>query len=160
MLFRSEHFAQWFGGEQDFLARRGDIVFIGFQESLTADFEKLKMKLGLPASVAAVTPRGPPARHRLEVEVYYVSRDSTGARDVPSLRRKRLVGGTAGPRFEDEELAPGISRLQVTPVAPAADGSSRVLQILVEWQALRDSPGLRPARRFVWIRNGRATPWP
>ena len=57
-----EHFAQWFGGEQDFLARRGDIVFIGFQESLTAAFEKLKMKLGLPASVAL--PTGDVAAHK------------------------------------------------------------------------------------------------
>ena len=42
-------------------------------------------------------------RHDLEVSVYYVSSDSTGRRDWPSLRRKRLVGGTR-PAFQDEEL--------------------------------------------------------
>ena len=31
-----EHFAQWFGSEQDFLARLPDVFFIGFQETLAA----------------------------------------------------------------------------------------------------------------------------
>jgi type IV pilus assembly protein PilW len=51
--------------------------------------------------------------HDVVVGVYYVSADSTAARGVPSLRRKRLVGGSAGARFEDEELATGIEDLQV-----------------------------------------------
>jgi hypothetical protein len=41
-----------------------------------------------------------------------VSRDSTGRRDWPSLRRKRLVGGTR-PAFQDEELVSGIADLQI-----------------------------------------------
>ena len=45
--------------------------------------------------------------------MYYVSRDSTGRRNWPSLRRKRLVGGTR-PAFQDEELVSGIADLQVT----------------------------------------------
>lgn len=51
--------------------------------------------------------------HDLEAAVYYVSADSSGGRGIPSLRRKRLVGGTSGPRFEDEELAVGVEDLQV-----------------------------------------------
>lgn len=50
--------------------------------------------------------------HNLEVGVYYVSADSTGRTGFPSLRRKRLVGGTR-PAFQDEELVSGISDLQL-----------------------------------------------
>jgi hypothetical protein len=50
--------------------------------------------------------------HDVEVSVFYVSRDSTGTPGLPSLRRKRLVGGTA-PSFQDEELVQGIGDLQV-----------------------------------------------
>ena len=50
--------------------------------------------------------------HDLEVSVFYVSPDSTGQRGWPSLRRKRLVGGSR-PAFQDEELVPGIEDLQV-----------------------------------------------
>lgn len=56
---------------------------------------------------------GPGARwHDVEVGVYYVSADSTGRDGWPSLRRKRLVGGTR-PSFQDEELVIGIRDLQV-----------------------------------------------
>jgi type IV pilus assembly protein PilW len=48
----------------------------------------------------------------LEVGTYYVAEDSTEARGVPSLRRKRLVGGSS-PAFQDEELASGVEDLQV-----------------------------------------------
>jgi type IV pilus assembly protein PilW len=51
--------------------------------------------------------------HDLEASTYYVSADSSSGHGVPSLRRKRLVGGTSGPRFEDEELAVGIEDLQL-----------------------------------------------
>ena len=50
--------------------------------------------------------------HDVEVSVFYVSGDSTGPPGLPSLRRKRLVGGTA-PSFQDEELVQGIGDLQV-----------------------------------------------
>jgi type IV pilus assembly protein PilW len=53
------------------------------------------------------------AVHDLEVGLYYVSADSSSGRGTPSLRRKRLVGGPAGPRFEDEELVVGVEDLQV-----------------------------------------------
>ncbi len=56
---------------------------------------------------------GPAAAfHDVEVSVFYVSQDSTGSPGRPSLRRKRLVGGTT-PAFQDEELVPGIGDLQV-----------------------------------------------
>lgn len=51
--------------------------------------------------------------HDVEVGTYYVAEDSTAARGVPSLRRKRLVGGAAGPSFQDEELVRGVEDLQV-----------------------------------------------
>jgi type IV pilus assembly protein PilW len=48
----------------------------------------------------------------LQVSLYYISADSTGAAGLPALRRKRLVGGTR-PAFEDEELIAGVADLQV-----------------------------------------------
>ncbi|HLG52314.1 MAG TPA: PilW family protein [Steroidobacteraceae bacterium] len=50
--------------------------------------------------------------HDLDVSVFYVSTDSTAQRGWPSLRRKRLVGGSR-PAFQDEELVTGIEDLQV-----------------------------------------------
>ncbi len=50
--------------------------------------------------------------HDLEVGVYYISEDSTGRSGWPSLRRKRLVGGTR-PAFQDEELVSGITDMQI-----------------------------------------------
>jgi hypothetical protein len=44
-------FWQWFESDEYFRSRVSDIFFIGFQESLTNDFEILKSKLGLPDSV-------------------------------------------------------------------------------------------------------------
>ncbi|MGA1496775.1 MAG: prepilin-type N-terminal cleavage/methylation domain-containing protein [Steroidobacteraceae bacterium] len=56
---------------------------------------------------------GPEAAvHDLVADVYYISRDATGEPGMPSLRRKRLVGGTR-PRYRDEELFPGVADLQV-----------------------------------------------
>jgi prepilin-type N-terminal cleavage/methylation domain-containing protein len=70
---------------------------------------------------------GPAARWSdLEVGVYYVSADSTGLRGFPSLRRKRLVGGTR-PAFQDEELVSGICDLQIElGVDDAADADPAV----------------------------------
>jgi type IV pilus assembly protein PilW len=56
---------------------------------------------------------GPTSRiHDLEVSAFYVSEDTSGEPGRPSLRRKRLVGGSA-PAFQDEELVPGVIDLQV-----------------------------------------------
>ncbi len=115
-------------------------------------------------------------RHDLEVSVFYVSGDSTGRRDWPSLRRKRLVGGTR-PAFQDEELVSGIADLQVavglddaadadtsvdrwvSPGDPAWDGVPRALRIELEARSdvpERDQPGLsrrKRAARVVELRN-------
>ena len=50
--------------------------------------------------------------HDLEVSVFYISADSTAQRGSPSLRRKRLIGGSR-PAFQDEELVTGIEDMQV-----------------------------------------------
>jgi hypothetical protein len=41
----------WFKNERHFLSRLNDIIFIGSQETLADDFEKLKARLGLPDDV-------------------------------------------------------------------------------------------------------------
>ena len=120
---------------------------------------------------------GPDARrHDLAVSVFYVSRDSTGRRDWPSLRRKRLVGGIR-PAFQDEELVSGIADLQIAvgiddpadadaavdrwvrPGDPASDGAPRALRIELEARSdvsERDQPGFnrrKRAARVVELRN-------
>ena len=120
---------------------------------------------------------GPEARrHDLESSVFYVSADSTGRREWPSLRRKRLVGGTR-PAFQDEELVSGIADLQVmlglddpadpdvavdrwvTPGDPGSDGVPRALRIELEaWSDVpeRGQRGLvrrKRAMRVVELRN-------
>jgi hypothetical protein len=54
----------WFGDEDAFRSRVGDLFFVGFQERLGADFELLKTRLGLPAD--ANLPEGD-AAHRAPV---------------------------------------------------------------------------------------------
>jgi len=44
-------FLDCFESKAYFLSRLSDVLFIGFQESLTRDFEQLKIKLDLPAAV-------------------------------------------------------------------------------------------------------------
>lgn len=56
---------------------------------------------------------GPTAAvHDLVADLYYISRDATGDPGMPSLRRKRLIGGSR-PRYRDEELFAGVADLQV-----------------------------------------------
>ena len=45
-------FWDWFESEEYFQSRRSDVLLIGFQETLSRDFEVLKSRLGLPGSVA------------------------------------------------------------------------------------------------------------
>ncbi|MEY4376947.1 MAG: hypothetical protein RJB26_1497 [Pseudomonadota bacterium] len=111
---------------------------------------------GVPTAAAPPSP----AQALLVVNAFYVSRDSTGTRNQPSLRRKVLVGGTSGPRFEDEELVPGIERLSVSlPPTPAAS-TGRLLLVAVTACSLRTPALKRTAQRMVLLRNGIATPWP
>ena len=42
------HYWDWLGDEHYLLSRAADIIFIGFQESLADDFERLKAMLALP----------------------------------------------------------------------------------------------------------------
>ena len=57
-----DHYSRWFGSETEFVTRAMDVFFIGFQETLTKDFEVLKSKLELPAE--AVLPSGEVAAHK------------------------------------------------------------------------------------------------
>ncbi len=119
--------------------------------------------------------------HNLEVAVYYVSADSTGRRGWPSLRRKRLVGGTR-PAFQDEELVSGIADLQIEiglddpadadtavdrwigPGEPQLGGSARALRVEVE--ARSEVPELsqpemsrrKRVSRVIDLRNRSAVP--
>jgi hypothetical protein len=116
-----------------------------------------------PAMAVGVIPSATtpptPMQTLLVVNAFYVSRDSTGVRNQPSLRRKQLVGGTSGPRFEDEELVPGIERLAVS-VLPSPTGSSgRLLLLAVTSRSLRNAALKRTAQRMVLLRNGTASPW-
>lgn len=97
--------------------------------------------------------------HDLEVSVFYVSADSSAQRGWPSLRRKRLVGGTR-PAFQDEELVTGIEDLQVefglddindaddsidrwvTPVAIPAQDTPRAIRL---WILARSDTPENPA---------------
>ncbi len=119
--------------------------------------------------------------HDLEVGTYYISADSTGRADWPSLRRKRLVGGTR-PAFQDEELVSGIADLQielgvddpddsdtavdrwVRPNDPLLGGAIRALKL--ELEARSDVPELsqpgmsrrKRVARVVELRNHGALP--
>ena len=46
------HYWNWFGDESYFVSRSGDVLFVGRQETLDEDFERLKAVLGLPAGTA------------------------------------------------------------------------------------------------------------
>jgi type IV pilus assembly protein PilW len=120
-------------------------------------------------------------RHDLEASVFYVSQDSTGRRGWPSLRRKRLVGGTR-PAFQDEELVSGIADLQVTvgvddaddaddavdrwvePGAAEPPGTPRAVRVELEAQSDVPEPGvpdmIRRKRfaRVIELRNLALTP--
>jgi hypothetical protein len=43
-------YRKWFGTKEYFLSRIDDLYFIGFQESLSRDFDFLKSKLTIPGS--------------------------------------------------------------------------------------------------------------
>ena len=68
----------------------------------------------LPAGYATDDVAGEPPQadtRAMLVHAYYVSRDSTGVRGLPALRRKVLV---AGPDVSDEEVIAGVEDLQLT----------------------------------------------
>jgi type IV pilus assembly protein PilW len=53
------------------------------------------------------------ATHNLLVNSYYVAASSVLIPGVPTLRRKTLVGGGAGPAIIDQEVAPGVENIQL-----------------------------------------------
>jgi hypothetical protein len=63
---------RWFESEAYFRSRLGDVLFIGFQEQLDADFEALKQVAGLPADLQLPDPessayqKSPVAREPLD----------------------------------------------------------------------------------------------
>ncbi len=118
--------------------------------------------------------------HDLEVGAYYVSTDSTGRDGWPSLRRKRLVGGSR-PAFQDEELVTGISGLQLEfgideaadagvavdrwepALDPAPAGTLRALRLTLEARSDVAEPGQpgrsrsKRATRVIVLRNAGAS---
>ena len=80
----------------------------------SARFEEGRLFVGptVPSGYSAATSQA----HRLIVNGYYVSRESTvSERDnpVPSLRVKTLTGSSRGPRIVDQEVLPGVEDLQI-----------------------------------------------
>lgn len=57
-----DSYMRWFDSEAYFLSRQSDVLLIGFQETLGADFERLKRALGLPDALAL--PNDPVKAHR------------------------------------------------------------------------------------------------
>lgn len=57
-----QSYRYWFGTDSYFLSRLPDIALVGFQETLAADFEQLKIKLGLPPDLEL--PHDPIASNR------------------------------------------------------------------------------------------------
>lgn len=140
---------------------------------------RLQLETNLRSAVLAadgVGRLGTDARwHDLEVGVYYVSADSTGRPGWPSLRRKRLVGGTR-PAFQDEELVSGIADLQIALgvddpsdsdaavdrwVRPGEPGPGQVRALRLELEAVSDVDAAslpvesrrRRGSRIVELRN-------
>ncbi len=60
-----------------------------------------------------ITLIAPSATHNLLVNSYYVAADSNLIPGVPTLRRKSLGAGVAGPTVVDQEIAPGVENLQI-----------------------------------------------
>jgi hypothetical protein len=118
-------------------------------EPAPAEAGRLQLVTSLRA--AALTTSGGGAleaherRHDLEASVFYVSQDSTGRRGWPSLRRKRLVGGTR-PAFQDEELVSGIADLQVTVGLDDADDADDAVDRWVEPGGAEPPGALRAVR--------------
>jgi type IV pilus assembly protein PilW len=146
---------------------------------------RLQLETNLRAAILAADGAarlGADARwHDLEVGVYYIGADSTGRVGWPSLRRKRLVGGSR-PAFQDEELVSGIADMQIefglddpldadtavdrwiAPGSLPAGAIPRALRLELEaWSDIAEpsqtgSHRRKRVRRVVELRNGDATP--
>lgn len=97
--------------------------------------------------------------HDLEVGTFYVSTNAIGAPGTPALRRKRLVGGAAGPRFDDEELVAGVEDLQVELGVDGPDADEIPERYVA---ANRIDPADTPRTVRFWLRvraSGRDPSW-
>lgn len=97
--------------------------------------------------------------HDLEVGAFYISADSTGLSGHPSLRRKRLVGGSA-PSFQDEELVTGIEDLQVEAGVHGDDDTSGTIDRYVPLDRIGAGARVRALRIWVLVRSDVADPAP
>lgn len=93
--------------------------------------------------------------HDVEASAFYVSADSTGLSGRPSLRRKRLVGGSA-PSFQDEELVAGIEDLQVEATIQAAGAGVRHVPL----DGIGAGVNVLALRIWVLVRSDVADPAP
>ena len=92
------------------------------------------------------------AVHDVETSVFYVSADTTDTPGFPSLRRKRLVGGTT-PAFQDEELVSGVADLQVElGVDDISDGDDAT-DAYVALDAVPAGMRVRSARLWVLVQS-------
>lgn len=128
-------------------------------DAATLDAGRLQIESSLRAGrlmADGVTRLGAGARvHDLEVSVFYVSADSTARRGWPSLRRKRLVGGSR-PAFQDEELVSGVEDLQVEFGLDDLDDDDQAVD---RWVTPADMPaGDTPRAIRLWVRARSDTP--
>ena len=105
----------WFVDEAYFQSRMNDIYFIGFQETLSADFEVLKRKAGLPESIIlpeddVMAHRSPPGLDTYLGEVAEANLRDWYARDLKFVALCR-------------QLASSINGIAELPVAEAEAGS-------------------------------------
>jgi type IV pilus assembly protein PilW len=93
--------------------------------------------------------------HDLEVSVFYISADSSAQRGWPSLRRKRLIGGSR-PAFQDEELVTGVEDMQVEFGLDSLDDDDSSVD---RWVTPAEVPALDTPRAIrLWIRVRSDTP--
>lgn len=86
----------------------GTLYVLTSRADNSALFEGPVLPGGLPAGDSEI--------RELKVDGFYVSRNSSldlPGNPVPSLRRKFLRGGSAGPAIADEEILPGVEDMQI-----------------------------------------------
>jgi len=88
----------------------------------------------------------------LESSAFYVSADSTGQPGYPSLRRKRLVGGTT-PAFQDEELVAGVEDLQVEASVVGDDDVAGGVSPFLPLGSLPPGARIHAIRLWVLVRS-------
>jgi len=142
-------------GPQGRIVVGSDTLILRHASAIAAEADPGRLQLETNFRAARLMADGAPhlgdgARiHDLEISVFYVSADSTAQRGLPSLRRKRLVGGSR-PAFQDEELVTGIEDLQVEiGLDAAADQDSAVDR----WVTPTEFSGADTPRAVrLWIR--------